>query len=106
MKNGQIINIYKTEEMNREIQVTTEKRFDLAMSDPITMSSLRECLGFLSDTEFAMNMLQGEVHIPADVNNATTIVIEEIMCGFQTLHKGHTEVSLGADEFQYYWKQV
>ncbi len=69
------------------------------MSAPIAMSSLREHLGFLPDTEFAMNMLWGEVHIPADVDNATTIVIEEIMRLFQALHKGHAEVSLGADEF-------
>jgi hypothetical protein len=71
MESDQVIDIYKAEEMNREIQVTTEKCFDLLMSTPITMSSLRERLGFLSNTEFAMNMLWGEVHIPADVDNAT-----------------------------------
>jgi hypothetical protein len=59
MENGQVIDIYEAEEMNREIQVTTEKCFDLSMSAPITMSSLRECLGFSSDTEFTMNMLWG-----------------------------------------------
>jgi hypothetical protein len=106
LENGQVINIYKTEEMNREIKVTMEKCFDLSMIAPITMSSLRERLGFLSNTEFAMNMLWGEVHIPADVDDATTIVIKEIMRLFQALHKGHAEVSLGADECRYYWKQV
>ncbi len=85
--------------MNREIQVTAEKHFNLLMSAPITMSSLRERLGFLSNTEFAMNMLRGEVHIPADVDNTTTIMIKEIMCLFQALHKGHIKVSLGVDEF-------
>jgi hypothetical protein len=99
MENGQVIDIYEAEEMNREIQVTIEKCFNLLMSAPIRMSSLRECLGFLSDTEFTMNMLRGEVHIPTDVNNATTIVIEEIMHLFQALHKGQAKVSLGADEF-------
>jgi hypothetical protein len=69
------------------------------MSAPITMSSLREHLGFLSDTEFAMNMLWEEVHIPADVDDTTTIVIKEIMCLFQALHMGHAKVSLEADEF-------
>jgi hypothetical protein len=63
------------------------------------MSSLRERLSFLSDTKFAMNMLQGEVHIPADVGNATTIVIKEIMHLFQAQHKGHAKVSLRVDEF-------
>jgi hypothetical protein len=76
-----------------------EKRFNILMSAPITTSSLGERLGFSSDTEFTMNMLWGEVHIPADVEDATTIVIKEIMRLFQALHKGHTEVSLGADEF-------
>ncbi len=99
MENGQVIDIYEAEEMNREIQVTTEKCFDLSMSATIMMSSLRERLGFLSDTEFAMNMLRGEVHNPADVNNATTIVIKEIMRLFQALPKGHAKVSLGADKF-------
>jgi hypothetical protein len=106
MENGQVIDIYKVEETKQEIQVTTEKCFDLLMSAPITMSSLRERLGFLSNTEFTMNMLRGEVHIPTDVDHPTTIVIKEIMCQFQALHKGHAKVSLGTDEFQYYWKRV
>jgi hypothetical protein len=106
MENGHVIDIQEVDKMNREIQVTTEKRFDLWMSTPITMSSLRECLGFLSNTEFVMNMLRGGVHIPADVDDATTIVIEEIMRLFQALHKGHAQVSLEAAEFGYYWKRV
>jgi hypothetical protein len=40
MEHGQVIDIYKAEEMNREIQVTTEKCFDLLMSIIITMTSL------------------------------------------------------------------
>jgi hypothetical protein len=80
MENGQVIAIYKVEEMNREVQVMMEKCFDLLMSAPVMMTSLRERLGFLSDTEFAMNMLRGEVHTPADIDNATTIMIKEIMC--------------------------
>ncbi len=70
------------------------------------MTSLWERLGFLSDTEFAQSMLWGEVHIPADVDNTTTIVIEEIIRLFQSLHKGHVKISLGADEFRYFWRRV
>jgi len=76
------------------------------MSAPIRMTSLQERLGFLLDTDFAMSMLWGEVHIPADVNNATTIVIEEIIWLFQAFHEGHAKVSLGTDEFRYYWRCV
>jgi hypothetical protein len=51
-------------------------------------------------------MLRGEVHIPANVDNATTIKIEEIIRLLQAFHKGDAEVSLGADEFKYYWRHV
>jgi hypothetical protein len=102
MEHGQVIDIYEAEETNRKIQVMMERRFDLSRSAPITMTSLRERLGFLSDTEFAQSMLWGEVHIPADVDDTTTIVIKEIIWLFQSLHKGHVKISLGADEFRYY----
>ncbi len=92
--------------MNCKIQVTTERRFDLSRSAPITMTSLRERLGFLSDTEFAQSMLWGEVHIPADIDDTTTIVIEEIIWLFQSLHEGHIKISLGANEFRYYWRPI
>jgi hypothetical protein len=59
-----VVDIMATNEMNREIQTITEKRFDLSMSAPITMSSLRTRLGFLSDTDFANSLLLGDVHIP------------------------------------------
>ncbi len=103
---GEIVDIYETEAMNKEIQVITEQRFDLSTSAPITMTSLREWLGFLSDTEFAMQMLRGKVHIPSDVDATTTLVLEKIIRLFDTLHEGHIEITLGAEEFKYYWRRV
>jgi hypothetical protein len=79
MEDGEVANITEAEEMNKEIQDVTEKRFDLSMSALITMSSLCVKLGFLSDTDFATSLLRGEVHIPEDINDATTTVIEEII---------------------------
>jgi hypothetical protein len=38
---GKIVDIYETQAMNTEIQEVTEQRFDLSMSAPITMTSLR-----------------------------------------------------------------
>jgi hypothetical protein len=104
MEHGEVVDIYKTKAMNLQIQVTTEQRFDLSMSAPITMTSLWDQLGFLSDTEFATQMLCGEVHIPLDINATTTLVLEEIIHLFNMLHKGHTEITLGGKEFQYYWQ--
>jgi hypothetical protein len=44
MEQGEVVDIYETEAMNLKIQVTTEQRFDLSMSAPITMTSLRDHL--------------------------------------------------------------
>ena len=65
--------------MYKEIQTVTEKRFDLSMSAPITMSSLRTQLGFLSDTDFANKLLAGDVHIPWDVDDVTATVLGEVI---------------------------
>jgi hypothetical protein len=104
MEHGEVINITETEEMSKEIQEVTEKRFDLSRSTPITMSSLQEKLGFLSDTNFATSLLHGNVHIPNDMDNATRMVIKEIIRLFQTLQTDHAEITLGESEFQYYWR--
>ncbi len=40
MEHGEVIDITDTEDINKEIQEVTEKRFDLSMSAPITMSLL------------------------------------------------------------------
>jgi hypothetical protein len=103
IENREVINITETKEMNKEIQEVTEKRFDLSMSTPITMSSLQEKLGFLSDTNFATSLLHGNVHIPDDVDNVTTMVIEEIIRLFKTLQEDHAEMTLGESKFWYYW---
>ena len=71
MENGQVVDITDTDKMNKEIQTVTEKRFDLSVSAPITMSSLRTRLGFLFNTDFANSLLAGDVHIPWDVDDVT-----------------------------------
>ncbi len=73
---GEVVDIYKTQAMNTEIQKVTKQRFDLSMSALITMTSLRGQLGFLSDTDFAIQMLSGEAHIPSDIDASTTLVLE------------------------------
>ena len=54
-----IKDITDPEEMNAKIQYVTEQRFDLTHSAQITMSSLAKKLGYLSDTEFAQQLLSG-----------------------------------------------
>jgi len=105
VENGIVVDISTTDEMNREIQAVTEKRFDLSMSAPITMSSLRTRLGFLSDTDFANSLLTGDVHIPWDVDDVTATVLEEVIRLFGLLREGHGVVEITADHFRYYWRR-
>jgi hypothetical protein len=106
MEQGEVVDIYETDAMNLEIQTMTEQQLDLSMSAPITMTSLQDRLGFLSDTEFTMQMLRGEFHIPLDIDTTTTLVLEDIVHLFGTLQDSHTEITLGAEDFQYYWQRV
>jgi hypothetical protein len=78
-EDGQVVDITDTDEVNREIQTVTEKRFDLSMSAPIMMSSMRSHLGFLSDTDFANSLLAGDVHIPWDVDDVTATILDKII---------------------------
>jgi hypothetical protein len=66
------------------------------------MTSLCDRLGFLSNTEFAMQMLCGEVGIPSDVDATTTLVLKEIIQLFDTLQDGHIKIRLGAEDFNHY----
>ncbi len=105
MEGGEEINITETEEMNKEIQEVTEKRFDLLMSTPNMMFLLCKKLCLLSDTDFAISLLHGNVHIPDNVDDVTTTVIEEIISLFRTFQEDHAEITLGESEFQYYWRK-
>jgi hypothetical protein len=45
-----------------------------------------------------MSLLKGRVHILLDVNDATTIVLEEIIKLFCKLHEGHTDFFSGGGQ--------
>jgi hypothetical protein len=105
MEGTEVVDIVETEEMNAEIQRVTEQRFDLSMSASITMSSLQEKVGFLSGTKFATNLLSGNVEIPDNIDNVTGMILREIIHLFQTLHSEHQEITLGEEQFRYYWRK-
>ncbi len=75
IENGEVIDIVIASEMNREIQIVMEQRFDLAKSTPIQSSSLRDSLSFCSATDFSLQLLQGKSNIPMDADKTTTLLI-------------------------------
>jgi hypothetical protein len=105
MEGYSIVDITNTKEMNAEIQQVTEQRFNLSMNAPIMVSSLREKLGFLSDTEFANNLLRGNVEIPDNIDDVTAMILREICRLFQTLQSDQSEITLGEDQFRYYLRK-
>ena len=72
---GKIEEVHTKDKMVAKIQMVTEKWFNLVHSAPITMSPLAEKLGYLSDTQFAMDLLDGRVDIPKDVPATTALVL-------------------------------
>ena len=78
MVNGRVVDIENKKEMNTEIQEVAEKQFGQAYSTKITLSSLQQKMGYLSDTDFSKKLLDGIVDIPDDVDNSTVLVLEEI----------------------------
>ena len=78
IEGGVKVEIGDKEEMEHEIQVVTEHRFDLAHSAPATASSLVEKLGYLSNTDFADLFVRGKASVPDDVDEKTKLIMEEI----------------------------
>ncbi len=73
-----IVNILKEGAMVREIQSVTEKRFKLADSTPVNKLSLCHSVGFCTSTDYAKDLLQGKILIPFDLDDTTTILVEEV----------------------------
>ena len=63
--------------MVKEIQQVTEARFGLADSAPIMHTSLRGSVGYLANTNFALNLMKGLVPIPDDVDQPTRELIAD-----------------------------
>lgn len=101
------INITDKDEMCEEIQSVTERCFALAESAPVTHSSFRRMVGFLSDIEFALNLVTSKIPIPSDIDPSTTMVIEEMQRLWKT--KGHEQFQafrISMSDYRYFWKQV
>ena len=73
----------------------TKRHFLLAHSAKITTTTLQEKLGYLSDTEFANELMDGAVNIPDGVDGTTALVFEEIMYALEDRRCGAGERAKG-----------
>jgi hypothetical protein len=102
----------RTEEYTSEdevitaIQEETEVRFHLANSAPICQGLLAEQLGLLADTETAQRILDGTFKAGPEINDATTLLLQEIGRLGCMLTNGEVIIEITADEFQEYWRRA
>ncbi len=101
------INLTDRDEMCAEIQAVTEAQFALAESAPITNSSLRHSVGFLSDTKSALNLVSNAIAIPPDVDYSTRLVIEEMQrlwttCGYERFNT----FTISSHDYRHFWKRI
>ena len=107
LENGVLVDITDKEEMEKEIQEVTEKRFDLAHSAPVSMSVLIERMGYMSDADFANELFAGTVELPDDLDAATTTILEEICKLGMEIRTSEGEVfDITPQEFKRYWKKA
>ena len=105
MVDGQIVDLTKKEAMNTEIQDVNEKIFLLAHSTNVTTSSLAETLGYLSDTEISNELLSGGMNVPEDLDDMTTLVLDDICrLGMELRNKSGEEFIIILEEFKYFWR--
>ena len=69
-----------------------EMRFQLAMEAPISSSKLIEQLGYLGDSDVVQQLVEGCYDIPEELDDATTLILEEIARVSVKLTNGEIEI--------------
>ena len=107
MSDGGEVDLINSTDMVREIQTVTEQRFSLAESAPATNTSLRDTVGFLADTEYALELVTGQAPLPADIDGPTKVIIEEMQRLWKdTGDDRFTTFRITQDDFRYYWRRA
>jgi len=102
-----IINITNRADMCQEIQQVTERRFELAESASVTSSSLAISVGFLGNTDYAMDLIQGLIPTPEDVDGPTRLVIEEMQRLWSSKSQEHYQAfHITNDDYRTFWRKV
>ena len=102
-----IVEIHDLDGMVAEIQQVTEKRFELAESAPASTTSLRTSVGFLADTQFALDLLSGTTDLPTDLDDPTRTILEEMkLLWNDDSNKRFATFSITKEDFRYYWKRA
>ncbi len=100
--NGITVECTSQDDIEGAIFQENETRFQLADSDSIYNTVLGEQLGYLADTEVAAAFVNGTYEIPPEVDDTTTLLLEEIGQVRMTVTNG----AIIPEAFKYNWKHV
>jgi hypothetical protein len=107
MADGKIREYTRQEDVELAIQRECEARFTLAHSAPVMSSLLGERLHYLSDGELARSIIEGTYVIPADMDPATKMILQEIgKLGSNLLSGQSSEIIITPNDFRSFWKRV
>jgi hypothetical protein len=100
---GVVIDVVEASSMNTMIQCTTEKQFNLAKSAPATRSSLCQLVGYCASTQFATDLLKGDIPIPCNVDEPTSELIHKFQRLWTWLSPKHQPIDITYNNYCYYW---
>lgn len=108
MEGGSVVNLCTLDEMTKEIQEVIEKRFALAESASALISSLRQSVGYLADTEFAKDLLEGRAEIPDDVDEKTSLILQELqrLCQLVRGAERDSAFEVTGENYSWFWSRV
>jgi hypothetical protein len=104
---GKVREYVRQEDIERAIQKECKARFSLAHSAPIMSTLLGEQIRYLSDKALARSIIEGKYVIPADMDPASRMILEEIgRLGSKILNGEGGEIIIMPTEFRGFWKRV
>jgi hypothetical protein len=103
MENDVLVSYTNEEDILRVIMEETESRFSLADEAPISNHSISKELGDFGETEAAQQLLGGFLPVPADLDEATKAILEEIIKVRQEFKGKNVEASFTTKRFQDIW---
>ena len=81
----------------------TGLRFQLAKDAPLSKTLLINDLGYLANTDTASQIINGTFPIPDEVDDITTIILEEIGRIGGLTQSGGIDYTVSLDDFRYFW---
>jgi hypothetical protein len=98
---------YIQEDVENTIQRECKIRFSLAHSAPIMSTLLGDRLRYLEDEELARSIITGTFNILADLDPATTLILNETRkMGLKIMNGEGKEIIITPEEFTFFWKKV